>query len=63
MGSATEVECLLLVARDLSLVETKAHRVFETAAQDVNRMLNGLLAKLELTQPSASRTKGKAASA
>src|SRR5947207_11487589 len=43
MGSATETECHLLVARDLGFLAPEKHQTLETLLHEVMRMLHGLL--------------------
>lgn len=47
MGSATETECHLLIARDLGFISADADRSSEQLLDEVKRMLHGLLEKLE----------------
>jgi four helix bundle protein len=46
MGSASELEYLLLLARDLKLLKPNEHRDLEQAVTEVKRMLAALLQKL-----------------
>ena len=46
MGSASELEYLLLLARDLGLLEGERYPDLETAATEVKRMLGALMQKL-----------------
>ena len=46
MGSASELEYLLLLARDLKLLKLHEHRELEQAVTEVKRMLAALLQKL-----------------
>jgi four helix bundle protein len=46
-GSACELECQLLLARDLNLLTALTHTDLEDAVQHVKRMLSGLLRKLK----------------
>ena len=45
-GSACELECHLLLARDLGFLPAAAHVACETKLMSVKRMLSGLLKKL-----------------
>lgn len=47
MGSASEVECHLLLARDLNYLDEIAHRSLEEQIQRVKRMLTALLKSLK----------------
>src|ERR1051326_3749728 len=47
MGSATEAECHLMIARDLGYLPNATHVVIEGALDEVKRMLNGLLDRVE----------------
>ena len=47
LGSASEVECQLLVARDLGFLTTAEHLVIEKEVQQLKRMLIGLSQKLK----------------
>src|SRR5262245_45705831 len=47
MGSASEVECQLLLALDLAYLEESAHNALEAQAQRVKRMLASLLKSLK----------------
>jgi four helix bundle protein len=46
IGSASEVEYLLILARDLGYVESEAHREFEERVTELKRMLTAFLKKL-----------------
>jgi len=46
MGSASELEYLLLLARDLTLLKTHEHQGLDQAVTEVKRMLAALLQKL-----------------
>ena len=46
MGSASEVEYLLLLAVDLKFLDAAAHSSLHSGAEEVKRMLSALLAKL-----------------
>ncbi len=46
MGSASELEYLLLLARDLKLFKANEHLALAEATTEVKRMLSGLLQKL-----------------
>lgn len=46
LGSASEVECQLLLARDLGYLEEESHTLLEDQAQRVKRMLASLLKTL-----------------
>jgi four helix bundle protein len=43
MGSASELEYFLLLARDLDLIDTHSHRESEQELFEIKRMLAGLL--------------------
>ena len=45
-GSAREVECQLLLSRDLGYVSHESWAPLDAAAQDVSKMLNGFAAKV-----------------
>jgi four helix bundle protein len=47
MGSASETEYLLLLARDLGFVDEAAHNGIHNQAVEVKRMLGGLIRKLK----------------
>jgi len=42
MGSASELECHLLIARDLGLLTDGLHRELQDSIENVRRMLTGL---------------------
>ena len=46
MGSASELEYLLLLSRELGWLAENDHRDLATKAIDVKRMLTGLIRKL-----------------
>ncbi|MEM6330828.1 MAG: four helix bundle protein [Planctomycetota bacterium] len=46
MGSASEVECHLLIARDLGLLDNNLYTKLDGKQQQVKRMLAGLLKRL-----------------
>ena len=46
MGSASELEYLLLLARDLKLVKAEEYRNLAEATSEVKRMLAALIGKL-----------------
>jgi four helix bundle protein len=46
-GSASELECHLLLARDLQLIQLEAYQLLSAQTSDVKRMLSGLLQKLK----------------
>ena len=46
LGSASEVECQLLIARDLDFLGASTHVETERAVQEVKRMLIGLSQRL-----------------
>ena len=46
MGSASEVEYQLLLARDLAFLDEAAHLRLSSACTEVKRMLTGLIQKL-----------------
>src|SRR5688572_27811315 len=54
MGPASEVECHLLLARDLGYVDEDSHCFSEQQVQRVKRMLAALLKSLKRTEPSFS---------
>lgn len=45
-GSASELECHLLIALDLDLVNKNTHEILEGEAQGIKRMLTGLVGKI-----------------
>ena len=47
MGSASEVEYQLLLARDLNYLEADSYAVLEESLLAVKRMLNALLQKVK----------------
>ncbi|MEN0110098.1 MAG: four helix bundle protein [Planctomycetota bacterium] len=46
LGSASEVECELLIAMDLRFVDAADHGPLQQATQRIKRMLSSLLSKL-----------------
>jgi four helix bundle protein len=58
MGSATEIECQLMIARDLGYLASETHVPVQAAVDEVKRMLNALLDRVEL-----ETSKARAASA
>jgi four helix bundle protein len=48
MGSATETECHLLVARDLGFISTEQCACLEAPLNEVKRMLHALLDRIAL---------------
>ena len=52
MGSATEVECHLMIARDLGFLAAQTHAALARVLDEVKRMLNALLERVE---PETSR--------
>lgn len=46
VGSASELEYHLLLARDLAMLDSEAHQVLETKVIEVKRMLATLIKKL-----------------
>ena len=46
LGSASEVQSLLLLARDLGFLEAQLHAAIEDQVAEVKRMLAGLLSRL-----------------
>lgn len=49
-GSASEVEYLLLLAKDLGLLHPPIHARLEPGVQSVRRLLNGFIRKLRSTK-------------
>ena len=47
VGSATELEYFLLLARDLRLLTEKQHEVLDTRVREIKRMLTGLIQRVE----------------
>jgi len=47
MGSASELEYFLLLARDLRMIDSALHREAETELLEIKRMLAGVLQTLE----------------
>ena len=47
MGSASELEYYLLLARDLKLIKIKDHDELSRRARELKRMLTGLRGKLK----------------
>lgn len=50
MGSATEVECQLLLARDLGIVSEYDFLSCDTRVTEIKRMLTGLMGRLRNTK-------------
>ncbi|HXP30118.1 MAG TPA: four helix bundle protein [Stellaceae bacterium] len=48
LGSASEVDCDLLLARDLKFLDAKYHRTLDDDLQEVKRMLAALIARVRL---------------
>jgi four helix bundle protein len=51
MGSATELEYHLLLARDLGYLNPEHHRDLSQRTQEVKRMLSTFITKLRHTKP------------
>ncbi len=51
MGSASELEYHLLLARDLSYLDSKQHRDLSQRTQEVKRMLSTFITKLRHSKP------------
>jgi len=51
MGSASELEYLLLLARDLNLLKPDEYPALSEATTEVKRMLTGLLQQLKAQKP------------
>src|SRR6516164_1592409 len=51
LGSAGEVECQLLIARDLGFLGAASHAEFEKTVQQIKRMLIGLSQRLAANSP------------
>jgi four helix bundle protein len=49
LGSASELECHLLLAKDLEYLTPAAHRTLQEHVEDVRRMMTGLLRSLTIT--------------
>jgi four helix bundle protein len=50
MGSASELEYHLLLAKDLSLISTRQHQQLTQQTSEVKRMLTGLIQKLKASR-------------
>lgn len=46
-GSASEVECQILIARDLGFLEVEKAKLFESKIVEISRMLNSLIQKTQ----------------
>jgi four helix bundle protein len=53
IGSSSEVDYLLLLARDLGYIGGQEYEAAATEVQEVGRMLNGLLSRLRTAPPSS----------
>jgi four helix bundle protein len=58
LGSATELECHLLLARDLSLLPAEAWEELKRRTDEVERMLASLVRRLEGRKRAAARAEG-----
>ncbi len=58
MGSATETECHLLIARDLGFLTPERHHELEELLFEVMRMLHAFLATVEATEEESAGKKG-----
>lgn len=47
-GSTCELECQLLVCRDLRLVESEAWKILDDQCQQLSKMLSGLIRSLDV---------------
>ena len=47
IGSASEVDYYLLLARDLAYIESAEHRALDSALQELKRMLNALISRIK----------------
>jgi four helix bundle protein len=54
IGSASEVDYLLLLARDLDYIRADEYASLHSEVQEVGRMLNGLLARVRAASSSAA---------
>jgi four helix bundle protein len=52
VGSASELQYFLLLARDLRLLTEKQHESLDQAVSEIKRMLTGLIQTVEATGPS-----------
>ena len=59
MGSASELDYHLLLARDLGLVETDAYQRAFKALTEVRKMLTSLLSTIELETPAKAKAVAK----
>lgn len=50
LGSASEIECELLIAKDLGFLNPQAHDEIAARVQSIKRMLNALLTRLRSSQ-------------
>jgi four helix bundle protein len=53
-GSVRELECQLLLSRDLGYIGSADWGVLDADTQEVSRMLNGLMKRVRVTAPPAS---------
>ena len=59
MGSASEVECQLLLARDLKYLETRAYSALSTRVVEIKRMLSAFIKKLKDDRRKPSAVSGQ----
>ena len=52
MGSSSELEYLLLLARDLGYLSDENHQILNNDLTEVRRMLNGFIQKLKISTSS-----------
>ena len=58
LGSATELECHLLLARDLSLLSAEGSEELQRRVEEVERMLASLVRKLEARKRNQLKANG-----
>jgi four helix bundle protein len=52
-GSARELECQLLLSRDLGYIESERWKVLDADTQEVSKMLNGLMSRVRRRPPNS----------
>jgi len=58
MGSASELDCHLLLARDLEILSPRNYEQFENLSSETRRMLSALLQAIQGKQKSSSAVAG-----
>ena len=56
MGSASELEYFLLLARDLQYLSTEEYEIVASEVGQMRRMLNRLIAKVQMTRDRTTKT-------